>query len=366
MDYRDELDTPALVVHEEILKRNVAQMGAYARSKGLQLRPHFKTHKTAEVARMQKDSGAMGITCAKLGEAEAIAAAGVFDDIFIANQIIGAKKLERLVALMEQVNLRVAVDSAEGAQGLQDAMATADTSLDVIIEVNTGQNRAGVLPDEVLGLAATIRAEMPNLRVIGVMTHEGHAGKTLNNEELRATSVDAGDKMVAAAEQLREHGFDITTVSVGSTPAAFETTNVEGVTEMRPGTYVFQDNTIFRFGTIGPEDCALRILATVTSRPAPDRALIDAGSKVLTTEPSQWRDGYGYIVEYPDAEIVSLSEEHGWLHLPESARHIRIGEKVQIIPNHVCPTVNLTDELYLVRDGAVAETWPVIARGRSR
>jgi D-serine deaminase-like pyridoxal phosphate-dependent protein len=366
MDYRDELDTPALVVHEEILKRNVDQMGAYARSKGIQLRPHFKTHKTAEVARMQKESGAIGITCAKLGEAEAIAEAGVFDDIFIANQIIGPKKLERLVALMEQVKLRVAVDSAEGAQGLQDAMAKAKKAIDVIIEVNTGQNRAGVLPDEVLRLAETIRGEMPNLRVVGIMTHEGHAGKTLSNEELHATSVDAGNKMVATAERLREHGFDIATVSVGSTPAAFETTNVEGVTEMRPGTYVFQDNTIFRFGTIGPEDCALRILATVTSRPAPDRALIDAGSKVLTTEPSQWRDGYGYIVEYPDAEIVSLSEEHGWLHLPESAQHMQIGEKIQIIPNHVCPTVNLTDELYLVRDCEVAETWPVIARGRSR
>lgn len=366
MSYRDDLDTPALVVHEEILKRNIAQMGDYARSKGIQLRPHFKTHKTAEVARMQQAAGAIGMTCAKLGEVETLVEAGVFDDFFVANQLVGAKKMERLVRLMDQVRMRVAVDSVAGAQGLQEAMAAAGKTLDVIIEINTGQNRAGVLPDEVLGLAETIRADMPNLRIIGLMTHEGHAGKALDNEELRDTSLDAGVKMTATAELLREHGFDLTTVSVGSTPAAFETTTVEGVTEMRPGTYVFQDNTIFRFGTIGPDDCALRILATVTSRPAPDRALIDAGSKVLTTEPSQWRDGFGYIVEYPDAEIVSLSEEHGWLRLPESAQGIQIGEKVEIIPNHVCPTVNLTDELYLVRAGELAETWPVIGRGRSR
>lgn len=366
MSYRDDLDTPALVVHEEILKRNVDQMGEYARSKGIQLRPHFKTHKTAEVARMQQASGAIGITCAKLGEAEALVEAGVFDDFFIANQLVGPKKMERLVRLMDQVRMRVAVDSVAGAQGLQDAIAAAGKSLDVIIELNTGQNRAGVLPDEVLPLAKTIRADMPNLRVIGLMTHEGHAGKAESNEELHDVSLDAGGKMVATAELLREHGFDLTTVSVGSTPAAFETTTVDGVTEMRPGTYVFQDNTIFRFGTIGPDDCALRILATVTSRPAPDRALIDAGSKVLTTEPSQWRDGFGYIVEYPDAEIMSLSEEHGWLRLPASAQGIQIGEKIEIIPNHVCPTVNLTDELYVIRNGELVETWTVIGRGRSR
>jgi D-serine deaminase-like pyridoxal phosphate-dependent protein len=154
-------------------------------------------------------------------------------------------------------------------------------------------------------------------------------------------------------------------VSVGSTPAAFATTTVEGVTEMRPGTYVFNDNTGFRIGT-KPEDCALRILATVTSRPAPDRAVVDAGSKVLTSDPSVGRPGHGYIVEYPDAVIERLSEEHGVVRLPESARGMKVGDKVEIIPNHVCPTVNLQDELYLVRDGELAETWPVIARGKVR
>ena len=365
MTYRDKLDTPALVVHEEILRRNVNDMAEYAQSIGLELRPHFKTHKTAAVAQLQKAAGAPGITCAKLGEAEALVDAGAYDDIFIANQIVGRLKTDRLVKLMDRARVRVAVDTVEVAAGLQEAMAQAGKTLDVVIELNTGQGRAGIRPDEALGLAETIRAEMPNLRVVGLMTHEGHAGAAPDPDAIQSTGVTAGQDIVRAAEQLREHGFDIQVVSVGSTPAAKATTTVAGITEMRPGTYVFNDNSGFRFGT-RPEDCALRILATVTSRPSPERAILDCGSKVLTSDPAVGRSGHGYIVDYPEAEIVSLSEEHGWVRLPESCRSMRVGEKVEVIPNHVCPTVNLQDELYLVRDGEVIETWPVIARGKSR
>lgn len=366
MSYREELDTPASVIHENILKQNLKQMADYATSRGVDLRPHFKTHKTEQIVRMQMDLGAVGITCAKLGEAEVLADTGAVDSIFIANQIVGPLKTKRLVKLMDRVDMRVAVDSIEVCQGLQAAVADADKTLDIIIEVNTGQHRAGLLPVEILPFAERVRNEMPNLRIIGIMTHEGHAGKTTSKEDLHKNAMDVGHKMVETAKVLRDHDFDITTVSVGSTPAAFETTTVEGVTEMRPGTYVFQDNTIFRFGDIGPENCALRILATVTSRPATDRAILDTGSKVLTTDPSQWKKGFGYIVEYPDATIDGIHEEHGVVHLPESAQGMRIGEKVEIIPNHVCPTVNLTDHLYLVRDDQVVESWPVIARGKSR
>jgi D-serine deaminase-like pyridoxal phosphate-dependent protein len=366
MSYRDEIDTPALVVHEDILQRNLREMADYAREKGIALRPHFKTHKTAAVAERQKALGATGITCAKIGEAEALADAGVYDDFFIANQIVGPLKYKRLLALMERAKVRVAVDTVDVAAGLNQAMAAAGTTLDVVIELNTGQNRAGIGPgEEALRLAETIRAEMPNLRVVGLMTHEGHAGATPEPDDIRATGIAAGTATVETAELLREHGFDITVVSVGSTPAAFATTTVEGVTEMRPGTYVFNDNAGFRFGT-RPEDCALRILATVTSRQGPDRAIVDCGSKVLTSDKAVGREGYGYIVEYPEAVIHALSEEHGWLLLPEAARGMKVGDKVEIIPNHVCPTVNLQDELYLIRDGEVAETWPVIARGKVR
>jgi len=365
MNYRDELDTPSLVVHEEILERNLNDMAEYAKASGVTLRPHFKTHKTGAVAERQKALGASGITVAKIGEAEALVDAGVYDDFFIANEIVGPIKYKRLIALMERAKVRVAVDTVDVARGLDGAMGVAGKTLDVVIELNTGQNRAGVRPDEALGLAELIRNEMANLRVVGLMTHEGHAGATVEQDGIVATGIAAGTAITETAEQLREHGFDISVVSVGSTPAAKHTTTIEGITEMRPGTYVFYDNSGFRFG-VKPEDCALRILATVTSRPAPDRAILDCGSKTLTSDPSIGRKGFGYIVEYPEAEIISLSEEHGWLRLPESAQSMKVGDKVEVIPNHVCPAVNLQDEMYLVRDGEVAETWPIIARGRVR
>jgi D-serine deaminase-like pyridoxal phosphate-dependent protein len=367
MSYRESLDTPALVVFEDVLDANLQQMADYAASQGINLRPHFKTHKTAEVARMQLARGAVGITCAKLGEAEALVDSGAANNIYIANQIVGPLKTARLVKLMEKATVRVAVDSYEVARGLNEAMAEAGKTIDVIIEVNTGQSRAGILVGEVVPLAKRIRDELPNVRVAGVMTHEGHAGAADGPEQLRQLAEDAGRKTVETARLLREEGFEIDTVSVGSTPAAFVTTKTEGITEMRPGTYVFQDNTIFRMGEHGPENCALRILATVTSRPAPDRAILDTGSKVLTSDLSKWKPGFGHIVEYPEAVIENLSEEHGWVRLPASLQDgMQIGEKVEIIPNHVCPTVNLADELFLVRAGEVVEVWPVIARGKSR
>jgi len=366
MGYRDELDTPALVVHEEILQHNLSRMADYAASKGIALRPHFKTHKTAAIAELQKQGGATGITCAKLGEAEALADAGVYDDFFIANQIVGPIKLRRLVALMDRAKVRVAVDTVEVAAGLNAAMADAGKTLDVIIELNTGQDRAGVKPgDEALRLAETIRADMPNLRVIGLMTHEGQVNSTDGVEGMTETALSAGHAIIDSAELLREHGFDIQVVSVGSTPAAFTTTTIEGVTEMRPGTYVFNDRAYLRFG-LKPEDCAMRILATVTSRPAPDRAIVDAGSKTLTSDMAPGAAGHGLIVDYPDAVIVRISEEHGVVHLPPSAQGLKVGDKVEIIPNHVCPTVNLQDEMYVVRDGEVVDTWPVVARGKIR
>ncbi len=362
--YRVLLDTPCLVVDLDRLERNIAEMAEYARTHGLALRPHLKTHKTAEIARAQRAHGVVGFTCAKITEAEAFAAAGVLDDVLIAYQIVGDQKIERLLRLAERVQVTVAVDSVAVAEPLSRAALARGMRLDVVIEVDTGLRRAGVEPGEpVLRLAREI-SQMPGLRLRGLMTHEGHAGRASTAEELERLARMAGEAMVGSAELLRREGIPVDVVSVGSTPAAFATTRVPGITEMRPGTYVFYDAAAFRFGRIGPDRVALRVLATVISRPAPDRAVIDAGSKTLTYDPPPpGRTGYGYVVEYPDAVISRLSEEHGVLEFPPETKGPPVGERIEIIPNHVCPVVNLQDELFVVRGGEFVGTWRVIARG---
>ncbi|HET7036643.1 MAG TPA: alanine racemase [Thermomicrobiaceae bacterium] len=366
MSYRETLDTPCLVVHQEILEQNVAEMADYARAHGISLRPHQKTHKTAEIARMQVEAGAIGGTCAKIGEAEALVDAGALDDVLLAYQVVGPRKIARLLSLMERARVTVGVDGVESARRLSDAMRQAGKQLDVLIEVNTGLNRAGLRPgEEVLDLAREVKA-MPGLNLRGIFTHEGHVARAQNGDELAEIARQAGEELVETAELLREHNIPVDVVSVGSTPAAFATTGVEGITEMRPGTYVFNDNSAFRLGRIGPERCALRILTTVISRPEPDRAVVDAGSKTLAMDPSPGRPGHGYVVEIPDATIVRLSEEHGVIELPEGACDLQVGDTLEIIPNHVCPTVNLQDEMFVVRDGEVVACWPVVARGKVR
>uniref|UniRef100_A0A7C2B5F7 Alanine racemase n=1 Tax=Thermomicrobium roseum TaxID=500 RepID=A0A7C2B5F7_THERO len=365
--YRKELDTPCLVVDLDRLEQNIAEMAEYARSRGLALRPHFKTHKTIEIAQLQRQYGAIGFTCAKLGEVEALVEAGVLDDILVAYQIVGEQKIARLLRLLERARITVAVDSVAVAEPLSRAVAALGKRLDVVIEVDTGLRRAGVQPGEpVLRLAHEL-VQMPGLRLRGLMTHEGHAGRAPTTEEMEQLARAAGEALVSSAALLRRHGVSVDIVSVGSTPAAFATTRVEGLTEMRPGTYVFYDAAAFRFGRIGPERVALRVLTTVISRPSPDRAVIDAGSKTLTSDPPPpGRTGYGYVVDYPMATIARLSEEHGVVELPPGVDGPVVGERLEIIPNHVCPVVNLQDELFAIRNGEVVATWRVAARGRVR
>lgn len=358
------LDTPTLVVDETIMHHNIAEMAALARSMGVALRPHIKTHKTPEIARLQLAAGAVGITCAKVGEAEVMVDAGI-DDVLLAYPVVGAIKIRRLLALMERARVIVALDTRDAAEALSDAMAAEDRLLDVYLEVNTGQDRAGARAgDEAVRLGLEI-ARLPGLRLIGVMTHEGHAN-VQPPESIEQVALDAGRKLVETAEHLRAQGVEITTVSVGSTPASSYTPTVPGVTEMRPGTYVFRDTSGFRYGIFGPDHCAARILATVVSRPAPDRAVVDAGSKTLSLDKTPAHPGHGYIVGHGAAVIDRLSEEHGVVVIPEGEPGLRVGDRVEIIPNHVCPVVNLMDELTIIRDGHVTDTWRVAARGKIR
>lgn len=369
---KQALDTPALVVDSGTLRHNIEWMQKVANGFGVRLRPHTKTHKSPHIARRQMEAGASGVTVAKVGEAEVMADAG-FEDILIANQVVGAEKIRRLIDLAARVRVAVLVDSSAGVQMLEHAFAQAGAELDVLVEVDTGKGRCGLSDTEqILALADEVgRAE--HLRLRGVETHEGHvADGATSAKQIEERAVAAGLRVVEIAEALRQRGHTVEEVSVGSTPAAPYTASVAGITEMRPGTYIFNDVNEMALGQASPEECALSILATVISRPAPERAVLDAGSKSLFSERArsgfalEGYDGFGYIRQAPAARVVSLSEEHAVVELPVGTEFPDVGGVVEIIPNHVCPAVNLHEELHIVDGDDLLEVWPIAARGKVR
>lgn len=360
-----DIDTPALVVSESIMQRNIAEMAAFAASVGVGLRPHIKTHKTAQIAKLQLAAGAFGVTCAKVSEAEVMVNDAGVEDVLIAYPTIGDHKIERLVALQGKARVTVAVDSLEGAQLISRSLAKLGADLDIYIEVNTGQNRSGVMVgDDTIAFALKMMT-IPHLNLTGIMTHEGHANSS-EPHEIEEIALAAGRAMIDTAEHIRAHGIELPHISVGSTPAALYTPTIGGVTEMRPGTYVFNDNSAFRFGRLGVNDCAARFVATVVSRPTRNRCTLDTGSKSLAMDPSRSHTGHGYIVGHPDVVIAKLSEEHGVCEIPDGEPGFEVGDRVEIIPNHICPTVNLMNELFIARDGKIVDTWTIGARGMVR
>jgi D-serine deaminase-like pyridoxal phosphate-dependent protein len=376
-----ELDTPVFVVDLDVLEQNVSAMADHARQFGVALRPHAKTHKTVEVARLQLDAGAVGLTLAKIGEVEGLldgrTAAGqplLLQDVLLAFPIVGREKLGRLLELAQRVRVTVSLDSPDAASQLGEAAAAHGTSIGILVEVDTGGRRCGVLPGQpTLDLARHV-AGTPGLTLRGIMTHEGHAyGAT--PETLREISQQAGRVMVELGQTLRADGHEAPVISVGSTPSARHIAEVPGVTEVRPGTYVFQDYNQIRLGVATEAVCAGTVHATVIARPAPDRAVVDAGTKAVAADrgmvggvtPVQ-QEGYGCVKGQPGWQFARASEEHGVL-LRQGDGHaddLRVGDRVELIPNHICPAVNLYDRLVVQRGGVVQGSWVVAARGRNR
>ncbi|MCG8604924.1 alanine racemase [bacterium] len=356
-----EIDTPALLIDLDRMQSNIASMADFALEHGVNLRPHTKTHKCPAIAKMQLEAGATGITCAKVSEAEVMAAAGL-DDILIANEIIGEAKFKRLIELARKTKLCVAVDSVFGVESLNAALVQADQKLDVVIEINSGQNRCGVLPQEALELARTV-VERRHLNLRGLMTHGGHAYNSTTEEDIKRIGIEEGSIMVETARVLRDNGLPVEIVSVGSSPTARYCGSVDGVTEIRPGTYIFNDLTQTTLFAADLNDCALSILATVTSRPTSNRVVVDAGKKALTSDPYGRKGGGGEfgLIKDRGVHISRLSEEHGVI---ETQSRFEIGEKVQIIPNHVCVVVNMFDQMYGVRNGEVETIFKVEGRGK--
>jgi len=358
--------TPYLLIDGPQLERNILRMANVARENGVALRPHVKTHKIPRIAREQLEAGAAGITVAKLSEAEVIVDSGI-EDIFIAYPLVTEAKIRQAVWLGERVRLIVGVDSLEGARRLSEAAE--GRNLEVRLEVDTGLRRTGIPRDEAVGLAGEIES-MGNLDLTGIYTYRGAVLGGSKTLELEKAGLEEGRVMVSLAEQMRERGIRIEDVSVGSTPTAEYVAKVEGVTEIRPGTYVFYDRMQARLGACSLDDCAAVVVCTVVSRPTRDLAIIDGGSKTFATDVAPGAEplnleGYGHIVGYPDAVLERLTEEHGMLSLDEDC-DLEVGDTLQIIPNHICSTVNLHDQVYLVgEDGAVEET-RVAARGKVR
>jgi len=361
----DELSTPALAIDLDTLERNLDRMAASCRQQGVGLRPHTKTHKTPEVARRQLERGALGLTVAKVGEAEVMAEAGL-DDILVAFPILGQEKLRRLARLARERRIMVALDSSAAARELSKAASEQGSRVGVLIEFDVGFHRCGLEPGPACVELANVIAGMPGLSFRGLMTYFGNV--LGNKEERQAEARRVAEKVERALQAFRLAGVPVEIVSGGSTPSAEFSHLIPGLTEIRPGTYVYNDMNTCHQGACGLEDCAARLVTTVVSTAVPGRAIIDAGSKALSSDLLKEgpKSGYGYVVEAPDAAIIKLNEEHGHLDITHSAHQFYVGEVLTIIPNHICTCVNMHDEVFTLRDGTVVGSWRVAARGKIR
>lgn len=364
----DCLDTPCLLVDLHKLEANIESMASLARARGVNLRPHIKSHKTPAIARRQLAAGAVGVTVAKLGEAEVMAAAGVHD-ILVAYQVVGEAKIARLLRLGAEAEVCSLVDDLEAARRLGEAALDAGRTAAVMAEIDTGLGRCGLQPGAAVLPFVRELLTMPGITFRGLLTHAGHAYGASDLGTVAAIGRDEGRLLVETAGLLRSEGILVPQISVGSTPTVAYSSAVPGVTEIRPGNYVFHDAVQTFLGVTTLDRCSLSILAGVVSRPAPDRAVIDAGSKALTTERGAHGSvaigGFGLVKNRPEFVVERLSEEHGILRVP-AGTDLRIGERLEIIPNHACAAVNLFDQMVVVMDGRVAAEWKIEARGQVR
>lgn len=361
----DTLPTPCALVDLDRMEANIRRMQTIADANGVKLRPHIKTHKIPAIARLQLAAGAVGIACAKVAEAEVFAAAG-FRNIVIAYPVIGAEKWARIATLARNCNMTVGVESEIGAHGLSAAAVAAGVTIQVQIEVNTGLNRCGVAPhpDAIEPLCRLVSA-LPGLDLEGITTHRG--GFFVDDgRSLAELGHEEGAIMVALADQLRGRGIAIREVTAGSTPTGAAVAEVAGITEIRPGTYVFGDCMMAELGVFQYDQIAFSLMCTVVSRPIPGRATVDGGSKTFSGDAYPARRtmvrGFGRAVDR-DAYLEVLTEEHGMTRLGPGVDP-QIGDRIEFFPMHVCTAVNLADELIGVRDGRVVTVWPVLARGK--
>jgi len=367
------LPSPFVVIDRARLERNIGAMQARARAAGVRLRPHAKTHKSPAIAMRQIQAGAVGICCAKLGEAEVFAASGI-GDIRVPYPV-HPTNAKRVLALMDQATISIIVDDLEVAREWSQAMTGAGRRLRILVKVDVGFHRCGVDPSRP-DVVDTIRriAELGGLEFLGLLSHAGHSYLAKSHAEIERIAALEADVLTRLASALRDGSTPVAEISVGSTPTARFIGRQPGVTEMRPGNYVFADRTQVGLGAARADDCAQSIVSTVVSRPAPDRAIFDAGSKPLAADGLRGfgaEAGFGLVhpsisASQPDPtiQIERLSEEHATARVPATCP-LRVGDRVRIIPNHACVVTNLADELWLADGETIVERWPVAARGKN-
>jgi D-serine deaminase-like pyridoxal phosphate-dependent protein len=357
-----ELETPVPIVDLDRLAGNLDRMATYAALHSLSLRPHVKTHKSTRIAADQIRLGAVGLTCATPRELEVMSE--VTNDLLLAYPPIGVARLERLMRLPQDVQLTVALDSSAALGQLAAVARVSGREVKVLVEVDLGMHRVGAqTPDDVVALARLVR-DHPPLRYAGIAFYPGHIREPVSDQ---GAALDRLTSDLAAVTQALERAhLRARVVSGGSTPAAWRMHEVPGVTEVRPGTYVYNDRTTAEVGACAWEDCALTVLATVVSTAVPGQAVIDAGTKALGREPVRGAagEGFGVLMGHPELTVSRMSEEHGIIELGDSNWKPEVGEQVRVIPNHVCIVVHLNDLVHGVRDTVVETSWPVSARGR--
>jgi D-serine deaminase-like pyridoxal phosphate-dependent protein len=358
-------DTPEIVIDLDVVRANITRAASLAAEQGVSVRPHTKTHKLPQIARLQVGAGAVGVQVAKLGEAEVMADAGI-ENILVGYPIVGDRKLARLADLAERISISVTVDSEEVAAGLSRTARERGLTIPVLLELDTGLRRLGVLPGPGAVEFAERVASLPGLEVCGVFTHEGHVYvQGRDTAEKERLTLEACRVAVEVAERMRGRGIPARVVSVGSAGTFRFAIRCPGVTEVRPGTYVFNDRSQIAQGACTAADIAAFAITTVVARPAPDRLVVDAGSKVLTSDRMLVADApasFGWVWGHDEWDVVRLSEEHGVVEVPPGAE-VAVGDRLAIVANHICPAINLESFVSVVEGGRLIGRWPVAARG---
>jgi D-serine deaminase-like pyridoxal phosphate-dependent protein len=357
-----QLPTPSIVIDAGVARRNLERLAEYAKRHGLGLRPHTKTHKSVLVGRMQMEYGAVGLTVAKVGEAKVMTDAA--DDILMAYPAVDPLRCGDLAQLARGHTIRVGIDSRTAADALADSARSAGSTIGILVDLDVGLHRTGVqTPNDALALAQHV-SQQQGLRLDGIMFYPGHLKDDSEDAIREITLID--ERLGETLDLWEKGGLAAPIVSGGSTPTAYVSHWLTRMTEARPGTYVYHDMNGVHGGYATLADCAARIHCTVVSTAVPGQFVIDAGSKTLTQDkcgPAP-ESGFGHVVEYPNAKIVKLTEEHGQVDCRACERHPRVGDRVTVIPNHICPCVNLQDVVWWKEEGEAARPVDVDARGR--